>query len=53
MALVAVILIGTGVMPGMGAGILLVTLTFEAGDRLLDVFLAEITARWSPPAPAW
>jgi hypothetical protein len=45
-ALVAAILIGTGVMPGMWAGILLVALAFAAGDRL-DAFLARITARWS------
>ena len=50
-ALVAVILIGTGVMPGVWAGILLVTLAFAAGDRL-DVFLAGIAARWSRRAPA-
>jgi len=50
-ALVAVILIGTGVMPGMWAGILLVTLAFAAGDRL-DAFLARIAARWSRRAPA-
>ena len=50
-ALVAVILIGTGVMPGVWAGILLVTLAFAAGDRL-DVFLADISARWSRRAPA-
>ena len=50
-AIVAVILIGTGVMPGMWAGILLVTLAFAAGDRL-DAFLAGITARWSRRAPA-
>ena len=56
-ALVAVILIGTGVMPGMWAGILLVTLAFAAGDRL-DLVLAGvtarfgITARWSRPAPS-
>jgi hypothetical protein len=50
-ALVAVILIGTGVMPGMWAGILLVTLAFAAGDRL-DAFLAGITARWSRRVPA-
>jgi hypothetical protein len=50
-ALVAVILIGTGVMPGVWAGILLVSLAFAAGDRL-DVFLAGIAARWSRRAPA-
>jgi len=50
-ALVAVILIGTGVMPGVWAGILLVTLAFAAGDRL-DAFLVGITARWSRRAPA-
>jgi hypothetical protein len=50
-ALVAVILIGTGVMPGMWAGILLVTLAFAAGDRL-DALLAGIAARWSRRAPA-
>ena len=50
-ALVAVILIGTGVMPGMWAGILLVTLAFTAGDRL-DAFLAGIAARWSRRARA-
>jgi len=50
-ALMAVILIGTGVMPGTWAGILLVTLAFAAGDRL-DRFLARIAARWSPRAPA-
>ena len=50
-ALVAVILIGTGVMPGVCAGILLVSLAFAAGDRL-DVFLAGIAARWSRRAPA-
>ena len=50
-ALLAVILIGTGVMPGVWAGILLVTLAFAAGDRL-DVFLAGIAARWSRRAPA-
>ena len=50
-ALVAVILIGTGVMPGVWAGILLVTLAFAAGDRL-DAFLAGMTARWSRRAPA-
>jgi hypothetical protein len=50
-ALVAVILIGTGVMPGVWAGILLVTLAFAAGDRL-DAFLAGIAARWSRRAPA-
>ena len=50
-ALVAVILIGTGVMPGVWAGILLVTLAFAAGDRL-DVYLAGIAARWSRRAPA-
>ena len=50
-ALVAVILIGTGVMPGVWAGILLVSLAFAAGDRL-DVFLAGIAARWSLRAPA-
>jgi hypothetical protein len=50
-ALVAVILIGTGVMPGVWAGILLVSLAFAAGDRL-DVFLAGIAARWSQRAPA-
>ena len=50
-ALVAVILIGTGVMPGVSAGILLVTLAFAAGDRL-DGFLAGIAARWSRRAPA-
>ena len=50
-ALVAVILIGTGVMPGVSAGILLVTLAFAAGDRL-DAFLAGIAARWSRRAPA-
>ena len=48
-ALVAVILIGTGVMPGMWAGILLVTLAFVAGDRL-DAFLAGIAARWTRQA---
>jgi Glycosyltransferase family 87 len=50
-ALVAVILIGTGVMPGVWAGILLVTLAFAAGDRL-DAFFAGIAARWSRRAPA-
>ena len=50
-ALVAVILIGTGVMPGVWAGILLVTLAFAAGDQL-DAFLAGIAARWSRRAPA-
>jgi hypothetical protein len=50
-ALVAVMLVGTGVMPGMWAGILLVALAFAAPDRL-DAFLAAITARWSRPAPA-
>jgi hypothetical protein len=50
-ALVAVILVGTGVMPGMWAGILLVTLAFVAGDRL-DAVLAAVRARWSRPAPA-
>ena len=50
-ALVAVILIGTGVMPGMWAGILLVALAFATGDRL-DAFLARIAARWSRRAPA-
>jgi hypothetical protein len=50
-ALVAVILIGTGVMPGVWAGILLVSLAFAAGDRL-DGFLAGIAARWSRRAPA-
>jgi hypothetical protein len=50
-ALVAVILIGTGVMAGVWAGILLVTLAFAAGDRL-DAFLAGIAARWSRRAPA-
>jgi hypothetical protein len=50
-ALVAVILIGTGVMPGVWAGILLVSLAFAAGDRL-DAFLAGIAARWSRRAPA-
>jgi Glycosyltransferase family 87 len=50
-ALVAVILIGTGVMPGVWAGILLVALAFAAGDRL-DAFLVSITARWSRRAQA-
>ena len=50
-ALVAMILVGTGVMPGMWAGILLVTLAFAAGDRL-DAFLAGMTARWGRRAPA-
>jgi hypothetical protein len=50
-ALVAVILIGSGVMPGMWAGILLVAIAFAAGDRL-DAFLVGITARWSRRAPA-
>ena len=50
-ALVAVILIGTGVMSGMWAGILLVALAFTAGGRL-DAFLARIAARWSRRAPA-
>jgi len=44
LALVAVILVGTGVMAGMWAGILLVTLAFVAGDRL-DAFVAGIAAR--------
>jgi hypothetical protein len=43
-ALVAAILVGTGVMAGMWAGILLVTLAFAAGDHL-DAFLTGITAR--------
>ncbi len=50
-ALAAVILVGTGVMPGMWAGILLVALAFAAPD-LLDRFLAGVSARWSRPAPA-
>ena len=50
-ALVAVILVGTGVMAGMWAGILLVTVAFVAGDRL-DAFLAGITARTGRRAPA-
>jgi Glycosyltransferase family 87 len=50
-ALVAVILVGTGVMAGMWAGILLVTLAFAAGDRL-DAFLAGITERLGRRAPA-
>ena len=50
-ALVAVILIGTGVMPGVWAGILLVALAFAACDRL-DAFLVSITARWSRRAQA-
>jgi hypothetical protein len=48
---VAVVLVGTGVMAGMWAGILLVTLAFVAGDRL-DAFLAGIAARRAPRAPA-
>ena len=40
-ALLAVILIGTGLMPGLWAGILLVTLAFAAGDRL-DAFLGRL-----------
>ncbi len=50
-ALVAAILIGTGLMAGLWAGILLVTFAFAAGDRL-DAILARVTARWSRPAPA-
>ena len=50
-ALVAMILIGTGVMPGIWAGILLVGLAFAAGDRL-DSILARVTARRSLQAPA-
>jgi hypothetical protein len=50
-ALVAVILIGTGVMPGMWAGILLVTLAFVADDRV-DAFLARITGPRIRRAPA-
>jgi hypothetical protein len=50
-ALVAVILVGTGVMAGMWAGILLVTLAFAAGDRL-DAFVAGITERLGRRAPA-
>jgi hypothetical protein len=54
-ALLAAILIGTGVMPGMWAGILLVAVAFAAGDRLdavLGGITARIRARWSRPAPA-
>jgi hypothetical protein len=50
-ALVAVILIGTGVMLGLWAGILLVAIAFAAGDRL-DALLDGIGARWSPRTPA-
>ena len=50
-ALLAVILIGTGLMLGLWAGILLVTLAFVAGDRL-DRFLDGIAARWDRRAPA-
>jgi hypothetical protein len=50
-ALVAAILIGTGLMAGLWAGILLVTVAFAAGDQL-DTLLARVTARRSRPAPA-
>ena len=50
-ALVAVTLVGTGVMPGMWAGILLVTFAFAAPARL-DLIIAAATGRWSRPAPA-
>ena len=45
-ALVAVILVGTGVMPGLWAGILLVTIAFVGGARL-DRAIERITARWT------
>jgi len=44
-ALVAMILIGTGAMLGLWAGILLVGIAFAAGDRL-DSFLGGIGVRW-------
>ena len=50
-ALAAVILVGTGVMPGMWAGIVLVTFAFAAPAKL-DRLLAGITGQWSRPAPA-
>jgi hypothetical protein len=50
-ALLAAILIGTGVMAGMWAGILLVALAFAAGDRL-DTLLGGVRGRWSHTAPA-
>ncbi len=49
-ALLAVILIGTGLMLGLWAGILLVALAFVAGARL-DAFVDGIAARWSRRAP--
>ena len=48
-ALAAVILVGTGVMPGMWAGILLVTFAFAAPARLDGIFGA-VAGRWSRPA---
>ncbi len=45
-ALLAVILIGTGLMLGLWAGILLVALAFVAGARL-DAIVDGIAARWS------
>ena len=50
-ALVAVILVGTGVMAGMWAGILLVTFAFAAPARL-DGILAAFTAQRGQPGPA-
>lgn len=50
-ALVAVILVGTGVMAGMWAGILLVALAFAAPERL-DAILDGATARWRRQARA-
>jgi hypothetical protein len=50
-ALVAVILVGTGVMAGMWAGILLVTFAFAAPARL-DAIVGAIGGRWSRPASA-
>ena len=48
-ALVAVILVGTGVMAGMWAGILLVTFAFAAPARL-DGIVGAVAGRWSRPA---
>ena len=50
-ALVAVILVGTGVMAGMWAGILLVTFAFGAPVRL-DAIVGAIAGRWSRRAAA-